>query len=268
MALKKKPAKAVKSKKSAPKKSKVKTPCVIHKGNENKTKSLEEIKEMLKGAPPTTHVPVSTSCSSEIDARQSFIKKMIGEDKKDSETDNILKELKLRVKKLESELQHRLPDHHGYEAPISISIMNVSQHTLKDVSLFNDEYKNQDDVVYKCMQSKYSDVLKFKNAFTSGEKTIGSITLISENNHKMTYVRVNAINKGIDGSVHSVPISFMLDSYQNQSCILDANRKIPYDVGMDLVIDSLPPMQRFTYHIFLIKESELTNQQSPITPQP
>lgn len=268
MVKKRKPA----PKKLAPKKSKAKIPYAIHKGNENKTKSLEEIKEMLNGAPPTTYKPSITSFD------MSFLDVPSSETKKDSETEKLLKELRMRVTALEHELENKLPNDHGYNYPIDITVLNVTDKTLENVPLFNDKYKDQQDVVYSSyFLDGYSDIIKFKNAIGvgSGDKEIGMIRVMS--NSQMHSSAIIATSKSMDGVQTSVTLFMVIDPMQNQSCILQRNQRLRYNIGTNLLIKSLPPMTKFTYTIYFISEDyqkrmeelKVKNNSAPsIAPQP
>lgn len=302
MALKKK---TVKPKKVAPKKSKKRTPAVIPvgtKGNGKTYKSklpktsgkknwvkpsnLDEIKEMLnkkplgtsigcgdavkKAVPPTTHSLVSTSLSNvEIPPCLTYPPYV----KPEPTTDQLVRELKMRVTALEHELENKLPNDHGYDCPIDITVMNVSEKTLENVPLFNDNYRNQQDVVYSSRFFEgYSDVIKFKNTIgigVSGNKEIGMIRVVSDSKILSSYLK--AVGKTMDGCEMSFILPLMIDPYQNQSCILQRNQKLAYNVGTNLIIKSLPPMTRFTYTIYFISEDYQKRMESlkkKINPQP
>lgn len=290
--------KTVKPKKVAPKKSKKRAPAFIHVGVKGKGKthkqSLDSIKKMLdkkplgtsigcgealkNAVPPTIHSPSSSAFIS-CDSEQDLIKQWIDAPKlglknlhTEPTTDQLVKELKTRVTALEHELQNKLPTDHGYDYPIDVTIINVSEKTLEDVPLFNDNYRNQQDVVYSSnFFEGYADVMKFKNAIGvgSGDKEIGMIRVMSDS--KMMSSSIKAISKSMNGSEHHLTLTLVIDPYQNQSCILQRNQKLQYNVGTNLLIRSLPPMTRFTYTIYFISEEyqkRMEELKKKINPQP
>lgn len=275
---------------------KSKLPKTSGKKNWVKPSNLDEIKEMLnkkplgtsigcgdavkKAVPPTTH---KLSCTTGVDSEEDLVSKWINGstlhpvstnfEKQQPTTDQMVRELKMRVTALEHELENKLPNDHGYDYPIDITVMNVSEKTLENVPLFNDNYRNQQDVVYGSRFFEgYSDVIKFKNAIgigVSGNKEIGMIRVVSDSKMLSSYLK--AVGKTMDGCEMSFILPLMIDPYQNQSCILQRNQKLSYNVGTNLIIKSLPPMTRFTYTIYFISEDYQKRMESlkkKINPQP
>jgi hypothetical protein len=236
-------------KKVAPKKSvkkitkkRVTTPCVVHKSNskgktyKSKPSSLDEIKEMISEKPPLTHQTVSTSFSGY----------------------NVLQEIK-KDKATAYDIINQIDKdknifNYAQAKSIVVTVRNNSNFTLRDVKLFDNNFKSQQDVHYSTAVESvnYEDLLRRKNSNGDATKFFGQIHIKSSTLHQ-PFQTLYVTNTEIDGAQISIPHTPILDPNQNQSGIATMQTKIPFWVGSNIIISSLAPDTKVTFIIWFLK---------------
>lgn len=273
---------ALKKKKSAPKKGKKKNPYVVHKSNDIKVKktkpsplikkntlvngsSLHDIKEMADKIPKTTHVPLCTSAP-ENNYETGFSREMKKHILHPSQAD--VDDVKEKAYKLippnisqlfpsrqtSNPTPSELNKNEGrHSVPITITVRNVTNYTLRDVKIFDTNHKDQMDVVYQTenVNMSYDDIIRRKNSFGEPKHKIGLVHITS-NNQSQPFVTHWFTDTSIDGVFLRIPVSPRLDPNQNQNAVTILRYTFDFYIGMGLSIDSLAPDTKVSYSFYLM----------------
>lgn len=246
MAIKKK---SVTPKKTAPKKSNKKTVKPVKKKVAESSRLKDAINskplgksigcgDLLrdKATPPTTHNPQSTSLSWPDLGRIMPLTSPARESEKQSP-----------ISKYISDLMKS-----GKDRVIQITVRNVSNHTLRDVKLFDNDFMNQQDIHYSTgiKEVPYIDLLRRKNSLDKPDTKIKVIHIVSLNSNQ-PFQTLRLTDSDIDGTSFSVPHWPVLDPYQMQSGIAIVKREFGFYIGSNIIVDTLHADTKVTYSLYL-----------------
>lgn len=137
-----------------------------------------------------------------------------------------------------------------------ITVRNVTEHTLKRVRLFDNDFMNQQDVHYSTAYSmQYKDFMRRKNAITRIDAKRIINVHISSNNTRQVFSPLYLCNEAITGVKTEVPYNPVLDPFQYQAGVVHVKHDFFFDNALDIFIDFLDPDTRVTYTFTMI-ESE------------
>lgn len=235
-------------------KKKKRPPLIVSVGYKGKGKTSPGAPLSKKEIPPKTHMLTSTTF---VDENKVF-------DNKSTENNyetGFAEEMKYTFGK-EKNIQKPESNNDAFKIKkepefieigrVHVTVRNVTDYTLRDVKIFDNDFMNQQNVHYSTHSDHltYKELLIRRNSLNAGlNHPVLKImnTHIASNNKSQVFRTLWFTYTLITGEFRKIPCTPVLDPNQNQSGVTIVRYSVTLDQGLNIIIDSLDPDTRVTY---------------------